>query len=303
MPVPAHWHISTGDDMPVMSHVSEWCCASKKRDWNLFCRLFLPLNTPRRPSACVTQGKFSGSELLRPFVSHREAQQSVAEWTPPRVPAVLYLSVGGSQWWVVHLQTSERSPGTRSFLGAPVPAAIASHRLTYRSWSSSVAKVILRTPCARVSNAELSCSISNGPLADHPPSVTEPYCKHLPSQWARLAVFCLLNTTGKASESHQRARGLCNAGIWPKRALRGLIYPGTTGVEAVQEPRGDWRGCAVLLCSSGLSGCWKNHKGWMRGCRWCDKKSVIAVVKWWVCGQWVREGMVDGALRSSHLRF
>ena len=176
-------------------------------------------------------------------------------------------------------------------------------RLTYRSWSSSVAKVILRTPCARVSNAELSCSISNGPLADHPPSVTEPYCKHLPSQWARLAVFCLLNTTGKASESHQRARGLCNTGIWPKRALRGLIYAGTTGVEAVQEPRGDWRGCAVLLCSSELSGCWKNHKGCMRGCRWCDKKSIIAVVKWWVCGQWVREGMVDGAMRSSHLCF
>lgn len=61
------------------------------------CRLFLPLNTPCGLSACVTQGKVSGSELLRPFVSHREVQQSVAEWIPLRVPAVLHLSVGGSQ--------------------------------------------------------------------------------------------------------------------------------------------------------------------------------------------------------------
>lgn len=55
-------------------------------------------------------------------------------------------------------------------------------------------------------------------------------------------MFCLLNTTGKAFERQHRPRGLCNAEIWPKRMLRGLICPGTVGVDAVQGPWGDWRG-------------------------------------------------------------
>lgn len=137
----------------------------------------------------------------------------------------------------------------------------------------------------------LDCHVALAPglsLTIHPP-MTELYCKHC------LCVlgwpcFAFWTWQGKLFERDQHARGLCNAAIWPKRTLRGLICPGTMGVEAVQEPWRDWGGCTILLSSSGFYSCSKTLKGQMRGqVRWQWGNNYR--FKRWKC--WVVVGKVD----------